>query len=335
MSTTTTTTTTETLERVMCTGAGCTKPGKYLSKASKGPRRPVCASHYHGPCAHEGCTNAAGTGGMCRRHAYGTCGADGCTGSAGGLLDGVALCHPHKYGTCTTAGCPNGAKAIKDGRPVCIAHKYGTCTADECTNSAGAIKDGRPVCYVHKHGDGTCSTPGCHRVAGYASPAGPVCGHHKFADCAVDGCTEKAPSINPLCYTHQRRGADYIKAAGMRADLPGLIYVVLHADLGAIKVGIGIANAGRVGQHLANGWTGVLAIEEGLTIADVRAIENAVLAAWRAAGVPFGALQHHMPQQGYTETAPGTKADAIALAAWVKAGDLDAPVPLPAAFARA
>lgn len=173
---------------------------------------------------------------------------------------------------------------------------------------------------------------GCQRVStkGY----GGLCQNHRYPFCAVGGCRERAPDRNPLCYTHQRRGADYIKAIGMRPELPGLLYVVHHPELEAIKVGIGVALAGRVAQHIANGWAPVLKLETAISIGQARALEQAAVRAWRAAGVPVGALAVHMPQAGHTETAPGTLADARALAAWVEAGDPSAPPPLPAAFAR-
>lgn len=247
-----------------------------------------------------------------------------------------AVCKGHWYGPCSVCGVKNAKKMGRDGRPTCKPCFYGTCTAEGCTNNAGQIKDGQPVCKRHKYGDGACVIAGCHRVAAYPTPSGTVCFHHRTNKCAVEGCTAPTPDSNPLCYVHQARGADYVKGVGMRPDLPGLIYVVHHEGFTAIKPGIGIAHAGRVGQHLANGWTGILAIEEGLTIADVRVIEGKILAAHRAAGMPVGVLAEHMPQSGHTETAPGTRADALALAEWIKAGiragNFDAPVPLPAAY---
>jgi hypothetical protein len=113
--------------------------------------------------------------------------------------------------------------------------------------------------------------------------------------------------------------------AKREATVPGVFYV-LHCD-DAIKVGIYRVGSDRLIEHVANGWD-MIHLRHGITLGEARAIEREVIDAWRANGVPWGVAQGAMEQGGHTETAPGSRADALTLADWDKSGRTE-PVPMP------
>jgi hypothetical protein len=136
----------------------------------------------------------------------------------------------------------------------------------------------------------------------------PVCRTHRWGSCSVDGCESPAGGLDkvtrlPLCAPHWFNGADYVKGDGARPY--DQLYLIHHRELQAIKIGIAVEGAGRLNSHLQNGWTVVKTWE----LDDPRRIEQLIVREWREAGIPVGALPHHMPQAGHTETAPSSLVD--------------------------
>jgi hypothetical protein len=82
---------------------------------------------------------------------------------------------------------------------------------------------------------------------------------------------------------------------------PAQLYLVLHHDLNALKLGITGEGTGRVHEHRQQGWELVCTYALA-TAADAAWVEAQVIAAWRAAGYPPGVDRAAMPQTGWTET---------------------------------
>ncbi|MFB9249957.1 hypothetical protein ACFFWE_17060 [Sphaerisporangium melleum] len=98
-------------------------------------------------------------------------------------------------------------------------------------------------------------------------------------------------------------GCRFCATGGIDYDAPALVYVVLHRQLGAVKVGV--TGAGlrydRIHEHQRHGWdayrsqlfdTGELA----------ERTEQAVIAQLRARGLQPFLSATDMPQRGWTET---------------------------------
>ena len=85
---------------------------------------------------------------------------------------------------------------------------------------------------------------------------------------------------------------------------PGIIYLLEHLDLGAIKVGISTtaSKTDRIGQHELNGWTriNVWSVTTGFV---AREVEQEILGWWRnELKLLPGCTASDMPQGGHTET---------------------------------
>lgn len=156
-----------------------------------------------------------------------------------------------------------------------------------------------------------------------------MCKSHQYGECDVDWCSSWANGPSGLCKGHQQFGRQWkADKTTIRHDHDDVyLYVVHHPEFEAIKIGIGRSTA-RLIQHRAHGWQVITVTEPTLTGQRAMAIEVAVCKAWRVAGLPIGVLAENMPQNGATETAPGSLLDARALARWVDAGADGAP-PLP------
>lgn len=93
---------------------------------------------------------------------------------------------------------------------------------------------------------------------------------------------------------------------------PGIIYLLEHLDLGAIKVGISTtaSKTDRIGQHELNGWTriNVWSVTTGLF---AREVEQEILGWWRNEMKLMPACTgSDMPQGGHTETVSAIEIDA-------------------------
>jgi hypothetical protein len=93
---------------------------------------------------------------------------------------------------------------------------------------------------------------------------------------------------------------------------PGIIYLLEHLDLGAIKVGISTtaSKTDRIGQHELNGWTriNVWSVTTGFV---AREVEQEILGWWRnEMKLLPGCSGSDMPQGGHTETVSAIEMDA-------------------------
>lgn len=92
---------------------------------------------------------------------------------------------------------------------------------------------------------------------------------------------------------------------------PGIIYLLEHLDLGAIKVGISTtaSKTDRIGQHELNGWTriNVWSVNTGFV---AREVEQEILRWWRnEMKLLPGCTGSDMPQGGHTETVSAIEVD--------------------------
>jgi hypothetical protein len=92
---------------------------------------------------------------------------------------------------------------------------------------------------------------------------------------------------------------------------PGIIYLLEHLDLGAIKVGISTtaSKTDRIGQHELNGWTriNVWSVTTGFV---AREVEQEILGWWRnEMKLLPGCSGTDMPQGGHTETVSAIEID--------------------------
>jgi len=96
---------------------------------------------------------------------------------------------------------------------------------------------------------------------------------------------------------------------------PALVYLVAHADLRAVKVGVSEADGSRIAQHRRRGWQLVAAFQVSTGKTAV-SIEREVLRWWRTKlGLPACVQQQDMPQGGWTETADAGRVDLAATVA--------------------
>ena len=89
----------------------------------------------------------------------------------------------------------------------------------------------------------------------------------------------------------------------MDHDSPATVYLVIHEPLRAVKVGVMRQNSRRLKHHLRNGWR-LLNAWRDLEPSRAFAAEQAVLVAWRNAGIPDAVPREEMPHGGHSETAP-------------------------------
>jgi recombinational DNA repair protein (RecF pathway) len=89
----------------------------------------------------------------------------------------------------------------------------------------------------------------------------------------------------------------------MRHDSLATVYLLVNEPLRALKVGIMRQHSQRLEEHLRNGWRLIDAWRD-LDPPVAFGAEQAVLAAWRTAGIPDAVTREEMPQGGHSETAP-------------------------------
>ncbi|WP_351237692.1 hypothetical protein [Streptomyces sp. NPDC002133] len=107
------------------------------------------------------------------------------------------------------------------------------------------------------------------------------------------------PSLDSI--KHAGTGAcRYCGGYGISADDNALVYLTTHQNLGAAKIGIAKVGSRRLLQHRAHGWTVVTTVK--LPGRHARAVEHAVLTAWKDLALPYGVRPADMPQSGFTET---------------------------------
>ncbi|MGW6418536.1 hypothetical protein [Streptomyces sp. NPDC055055] len=110
---------------------------------------------------------------------------------------------------------------------------------------------------------------------------------------------EVTPTLDKVI---QRRRAPCIHCAqyGFKPDKPGYLYLLVHADLAAVKIGICNEETDRVRSHKSNGWA---LIQQELLPGHLAAkAEDLVLEHWAKLDLPYGASKDDMPQGGWTET---------------------------------
>ena len=121
--------------------------------------------------------------------------------------------------------------------------------------------------------------------------------------CRCDTCHSE---VSPR-YTNVRsgRGCSSCSMRGFNSTAPGIIYLLLHLERRAAKVGIStkLAKASRIDSHVRRGWT-YLYDWSTPTGRQAQIIEQNILDWWEDAmgSMPFFA-QDDMPEGGYTETA--------------------------------
>jgi hypothetical protein len=95
-----------------------------------------------------------------------------------------------------------------------------------------------------------------------------------------------------------------------------LVYLLVHEEFGAVKIGVGKDGGDRVSKHARHGWT-VLELWGGLTPQRAWDAEQMVLELWRSLQIPHGVTREQMPQFGWTETAPLAMVDVEELVALI------------------
>jgi hypothetical protein len=96
-------------------------------------------------------------------------------------------------------------------------------------------------------------------------------------------------------------GCRWCQKAGFSSAASAIVYLIVHQDYAAAKVGIGHSVEGRLHKHQRRGWEALLVMH--VTGPVAMATEDAILAWWRN---DLGLLPHlgpeEMPQTGWTET---------------------------------
>jgi hypothetical protein len=98
---------------------------------------------------------------------------------------------------------------------------------------------------------------------------------------------------------------------GFDRSAPGILYLIRHLSLAAIKIGVTTeaARNSRLAAHAKNGWE-LLDLRRTATGDIAEILESAVLSWWRNdLKLPLGATRFDMPQSGFTETAPFSEVD--------------------------
>jgi hypothetical protein len=138
-----------------------------------------------------------------------------------------------------------------------------------------------------------------------------------YETCTVDGC-ENPHYIRGYCSSHawrDRRYGDPLhpgSGTSFAKTDPAYVYIVRHDQLGAVKVGVGMANAGRdrIAHHESFGWVLIRRVDVA-TGAEALALEDFILELWEQHS---GFLaKADMPQGGWTETIPLTAYDDAAI----------------------
>jgi len=78
------------------------------------------------------------------------------------------------------------------------------------------------------------------------------------------------------------------------------VYLITHPGMGAAKVGISDAAGLRLAVHRRAGWQ--VAAVFSVAARRAAAVESAMLAGWRRAGMPSCLARGQRPQGGWTET---------------------------------
>jgi hypothetical protein len=137
-------------------------------------------------------------------------------------------------------------------------------------------------------------------------------------ECERERCAEAAISLADQLWDRMERDDRVARyhATLVDADLArrlvgtrqALVYLVIHADLGAVKVGISEADGTRIAQHRRRGWQLVAAFL--VTGKEAVSIERTVLKWWRVdLSLPIHVASAAMPQGGWTETVAAARID--------------------------
>lgn len=107
--------------------------------------------------------------------------------------------------------------------------------------------------------------------------------------------------VSSRSLTGVRRGKGCTRCGGFNPVAPGMVYLCVHDDLGALKVGVGSPTNVRLTEHKRHGWRTVFTIP--VAGGAALGIEKSVLDWWRNdLGLPPYLSARQMPQKGWTET---------------------------------
>lgn len=110
---------------------------------------------------------------------------------------------------------------------------------------------------------------------------------------------EIEPTYNSI--KHAGTGACvYCGGYGIKADDDALVYLMLHQELNAAKVGIAKVGSRRIELHRSTGWRLIASVS--MKGARARFVEGQVLKLWSSLALPYGVRAEDMPYAGYTET---------------------------------
>lgn len=162
----------------------------------------------------------------------------------------------------------------------------------------GSIKRGQGGC----HWCGKSVDPAVaigHMLSAGLEPLAPYRGADAPWPCRCRDCnnvvTPRYKSIR------EGQGCRFCANYGFRPGDAAFVYLITHATLGAVKVGIGNVDGNRLGQHSKQGWQTVAVVP--VPGERAIAIEKTILDWWRVGlGLPPYLSEQEMPQAGWTET---------------------------------
>ena len=103
---------------------------------------------------------------------------------------------------------------------------------------------------------------------------------------------------------------------GIDPEKPAVLYLIVHDELEAVKVGIAGRESPRVANHERLGWS-VVRVWHLATGRAAHDVEQSLLDIWAVSGVPRGASADDMPIGGWTETASLAAVDVPAVVDWI------------------
>lgn len=169
--------------------------------------------------------------------------------------------------------------------------------------SLGSIKSGQGACkFCANCAVDPDEAAGYMRDAGL-EPLGPYPGRHAQWSCRCLNCQR---TVTPR-YGSIRRGQGGCRwcaarnGFGFDANKVAFVYLVAHAALGALKVGVGNTTGTRLAEHRRQGWDLIATVRvPGAVALD---IEKDILDGWRdGLDLPPYLSRGEMPQGGWTET---------------------------------
>lgn len=122
-------------------------------------------------------------------------------------------------------------------------------------------------------------------------------------------CTSCDAEVAPR-YAGVRAGQGGCRPCAWNLSLPGRsmgVYLMTNEALGAVKVGIGVVNADRfprIAIHRLYGWDLYAEWRTVPGLRAARAVERHILHRWDTEGIRGFLRAEHMPQSGFSETAP-------------------------------